>query len=42
MHTIQGITALPTDSNNLFQWSAKVEGLGGTVWEGINIGNLIT
>ena len=30
----QGVAALPTDNDSLFHWNAKIEGLGGTPWEG--------
>ncbi len=30
----QGVTAAPTHPDSLFHWSARVEGLRGTVWEG--------
>ena len=31
---IQGISAAPTDLLDLFHWTAKIEGLSGTIWEG--------
>ena len=34
-HSLQGITAMPTNNDNLLHWTAKLAGLGSTVWEGI-------
>ena len=34
MSLVQGISALPSHSANLFHWTAKIEGLVGTIWEG--------
>lgn len=34
-YSLQGITAMPANNDNLFHWTAKLAGLGSTIWEGI-------